>query len=436
MLKQSPSRSQRPKGFKVKHVLHLCVLLAVCIWLLYQVNHSRDKKAAYEEDSPLEISQKMQNGRDEIIKLGRRDLHPLVKGSLFDIEKRQGKEEGSEEEMEGSRSEESYQVDGQGGGDDEIDGHDQEMAEGEESEGMEDLIDEEDREREEGSEEQEGDEDKGFDFDDVLEDQIQDEEEGKGEIQEAIEERYKEDDASGSVTQNIQTISGSLRKIQEKEVESKNTVEVRQETKTYYTEDFSVGMEDSGTKGHLNLRARSSGSENASGVQVGNKIDSSSSDDAFYSTSLVEANEQSKMKNDLAMLLVKVPTLNGTSKLRELIHDLNSDLTLSVVDNLDAAQKEMEVLNGSWSISSQGTLQFDATDGTEKSTNENAVSRGESKTDDGLHSGERSSKILTADDNLDAAEEQAGEEEKSEDSSDFTFYQEDRLGANDIDAGV
>lgn len=436
MLKQSPSRSQRPKGLKVKHVLHICVLLAVCIWLLYQVNHSRDKKAAHEENSSLEISQKMQNGRDEIIKLGRRDLHPLVKGTLFDIEKRQGKEKGSEVEKEGSRSEDSYQVDGQGGGDDEIDGHDQEMAEEEESEGVEDLIDEEDREREEGSEELEGDEDKGFDFDDVLEDQIQDEEEGKSEIQEAIEGRYKDDDASGSVTQNIQTSSGSLRKIQEKDVENKNTVEVRKETKTYYTEDFSIGMEDSETKGHLNLRARSPGSENASRVQVGVTIDSSISDDAIYSTSLAEANEQSKMKNDSAMLIVRGPTLNGTSKLRESIHDPNSDLSLSVVDNLDAAQKGMEVLNGSRSISSQGTLQFDATDGTKKSTNENAVSSGESKTDGGLHSGEKSSKILTADDNLDAAEEQAGEEEKSTDSSDFAFYREDRLGANNIDASV
>ncbi|EXC01134.1 hypothetical protein L484_025507 [Morus notabilis] len=367
MLKQSPSRNQRPKGFKVKHVLQICVLLAICIWLLYQVKHSNDKKAEY-EDSSSEISRKIQNGRDEIITLGRRDLRPLVKDTSFDAKKREGKEEDSE--------------DGPGGGDDQIDGHDQERAEEEEAEGVEDLIDEEDRERDEGSEE----EDKGIDFEDVnvLEDQPQDEEEGKTHIRGAREEHHKDDDASGSVMRNTESIVGSLRKVQEKETESENDFEVGKETEKNHTEDFVVGMKDSETKMHYNFRAQSYGSEN--------DFASSRLDNAIYSTLLVkaEANEQSKVENNSAMLLAKGPTsLNGTSKLRELIHDLNptsnereaylqrhSYSTLSVVDNFDAAQKGKEVLDGPHSIPSQGTLQFD---GTDKSTDENAVSSGESK---------------------------------------------------------
>ncbi|CAH1439485.1 unnamed protein product [Lactuca virosa] len=36
MLKQSASRNQRAKGFKVKHAIQICVLLLVCVWLIYQ----------------------------------------------------------------------------------------------------------------------------------------------------------------------------------------------------------------------------------------------------------------------------------------------------------------------------------------------------------------------------------------------------------------
>ncbi|PQQ10772.1 neurofilament medium polypeptide [Prunus yedoensis var. nudiflora] len=63
MLKQSPSRNQRSKGFKVKHALQMFLLLAICIWLLYQLKHSHDKKA-YEESS-AKISGKMQNGHEK-----------------------------------------------------------------------------------------------------------------------------------------------------------------------------------------------------------------------------------------------------------------------------------------------------------------------------------------------------------------------------------
>ncbi|KAL4566154.1 hypothetical protein LXL04_030264 [Taraxacum kok-saghyz] len=37
MLKQSTSRNQRAKGFKVKHAIQISVLLLVFVWVLYQL---------------------------------------------------------------------------------------------------------------------------------------------------------------------------------------------------------------------------------------------------------------------------------------------------------------------------------------------------------------------------------------------------------------
>ncbi|KAL5559868.1 hypothetical protein UlMin_036079 [Ulmus minor] len=246
MLKQSPSRNQRSKEFKVKHALHICLLLAICIWLLYQLKHNHDKKKAY-GDSSSKLSGKLQNG-NEIIKLGRRDLQPRVKEASFEIKMPEGKEE-----VEESKLEEIDGDDGRGGGDDEIDGRDQERAEEEESEEVEDLIDDEDREREEETDELES-EDKGVDFEDVNSlDQTQ--HEGKSNTQEAREVHYKDDDASN----NMKTLSLNLRKVQEEEVE--------QENEKYGNQDSITGVKDSGSRVDDSLFAKSFPSEDAGEVK-------------------------------------------------------------------------------------------------------------------------------------------------------------------------
>ncbi|XVF36493.1 hypothetical protein REPUB_Repub19eG0063200 [Reevesia pubescens] len=137
MLKQSASRNQRYKGFKVKHVIQVCALLAFCIWLLNQVRNTYDKKGTG-------IVQKV-TSENGVIKLGRKDLDQQGQGSL--TENNESEEVEGEEEVEESKAEES-EDDGRGGGDDEIDGRDREKAEGEESEEVEDLIDGDDREKE------------------------------------------------------------------------------------------------------------------------------------------------------------------------------------------------------------------------------------------------------------------------------------------------
>ncbi|TYI92944.1 hypothetical protein E1A91_D02G104200v1 [Gossypium mustelinum] len=111
MIKQSATRNQRYKGFKVKHFVHMCALLALCIWLLNQFRNTYEKKG-------IGI---VQNGMNEdgAIKLGRKALDPQVQGWSA-VNNRTGDVEG------------------------EIDG---EKAEGEENE-VEDLIDEEDTDKE------------------------------------------------------------------------------------------------------------------------------------------------------------------------------------------------------------------------------------------------------------------------------------------------
>ncbi|KAG6537595.1 myb-like protein X [Zingiber officinale] len=52
MLRQVSSRNQRGKGgLKMKNALQICLVIAICIWLIYQMTHSRGKKKIFEEGS-------------------------------------------------------------------------------------------------------------------------------------------------------------------------------------------------------------------------------------------------------------------------------------------------------------------------------------------------------------------------------------------------
>ncbi|GLT62981.1 hypothetical protein SLA2020_355810 [Shorea laevis] len=188
MLKQTAAaRNHRDKGFKVKHVLQAFVLLGLCIWLLNQIRHSYGNKQAF-NDGNGSISEKLR-GEHGGIKLGRKDLNPQVELSKRGDNK--GGENEEEEEVEEIKPEEGDD-EGRGGGDDEIDGQDQEKTEEEESE-VEDLIDEEDREKENQIEDSS-----------LMEGQI--ENEGEEDSQEAREENYKGDDASSAVLQKSITM--------------------------------------------------------------------------------------------------------------------------------------------------------------------------------------------------------------------------------------
>ncbi|KAL5787970.1 hypothetical protein ACOSP7_004919 [Xanthoceras sorbifolium] len=105
MIKRSPSRNQRSKGVKVKHVLQICVLVAVCFWLIYQVKHSHDKKKEFDMRD-TKISVKEQN--DDGLKLGRKDLPRAQEASKN--EKHEEEEEEIAVEEENKHEEEDKEV--------------------------------------------------------------------------------------------------------------------------------------------------------------------------------------------------------------------------------------------------------------------------------------------------------------------------------------
>ncbi|KAI3794159.1 hypothetical protein L1987_36787 [Smallanthus sonchifolius] len=104
---KSPRRNGRTKGFKIKHVIQITMLLGVSIWLLYHIHHSDDKKSSV----TTKISQKSNNDNDsskDIYKLGRKVLRPKVKETKVDDEQNNENEdaEGVVEDHESDEHEE------------------------------------------------------------------------------------------------------------------------------------------------------------------------------------------------------------------------------------------------------------------------------------------------------------------------------------------
>ncbi|KAE9613091.1 hypothetical protein Lal_00027435 [Lupinus albus] len=80
MFTSSHQRIPRSNDLKVKHALQICIVLGICIWLIYHVGHSGDDTKTV----------------DEAIKLSRKDLHSHVEESSV-IDTRQREEEIEEE---------------------------------------------------------------------------------------------------------------------------------------------------------------------------------------------------------------------------------------------------------------------------------------------------------------------------------------------------
>ncbi|KAK9286740.1 hypothetical protein L1049_015144 [Liquidambar formosana] len=300
MFRQSPSRNQRSKSFKVKHVLQVCMLLAVCFWLIYQVKHSHDKKKEFDENGS-KISAKTQNG-EEILRFGRKDLNPLVEEKATNNEKHEeeeveeeeaggGEEEENKHEEEEQEEEESKSEDredeGRGGGDDEIDELDQEKTEGE-TDREEDFVDE-DKEKEEEGDEKESEEKEGEEKEGQLENESsvedQDHDGGGRNTHEAREEHYKGDDASSAVAHDTQTIGTENEKaILENSNENENMNIVGQENKSNDTDEINVDQKT----------ASLNGGEGEMAEENGNEIISSKSEDSSLQNSrtTTESNDQ------------------------------------------------------------------------------------------------------------------------------------------------
>ncbi|CAI9777213.1 unnamed protein product [Fraxinus pennsylvanica] len=87
MLKPAGSRNQRSKSLKVKHALQICLLLAICIWLLYQVKQSYKKKS---KSVSTQASENEENAL-QMLKLGRKDIKPQLLEEV-DLEDEESKE--------------------------------------------------------------------------------------------------------------------------------------------------------------------------------------------------------------------------------------------------------------------------------------------------------------------------------------------------------
>lgn len=278
MFRQVSSRNHRSKGLKVIHVLQMCLLLAICIWLLYQVKHSHDKKEVFDENN-LEFANKIDDdrgilifgrkdlnygvemaskngkhgeeeeseeeeidGSHEILKLGRKDLNLGVEMASKD--EKHGKEEESEEREEGNGEENVNKE--RAAGDDEIDEHDLEEVD-EEADRGEYLTDVEKEDIEKELEKEEN-EEKGSEDVDSSENHDHDGDDRNS--QEALEEHYRDDDASSAVVQDNHMIRSEI-----ENEESRNSKEVHldniekfnleNEHKTNRTEDSPVDKNDS-----------------------------------------------------------------------------------------------------------------------------------------------------------------------------------------------
>ncbi|WOH04837.1 hypothetical protein DCAR_0624249 [Daucus carota subsp. sativus] len=203
MYRQSSSRNQRNKGFKVKHALQIFLLFAVCFWLIYQVRHSYDKKVF--DDNDARNSQHLQTD-DEILKLGRKDPHPQVKEPSKKNEKLD--EEADEDiEVDIMAKEKEDKVKG---GDGELDEHDQQKSDAELD--RDKVIIDEEKELERVNEKKNG----KVDTDRISkveaegsEDNLDHDRDTKN-THKAREEQYKADDASSAVTNEGQTSSSEI----------------------------------------------------------------------------------------------------------------------------------------------------------------------------------------------------------------------------------
>ncbi|CAI0436698.1 unnamed protein product [Linum tenue] len=249
MIKRASSRS---KGIKVKHVLQISLLLGVCFWLIYQVKHSHDNKKEFgEKDAEVSTTTRTRVNDNEILKLGRKDLHPRVddvaknenvaeddetvaeeenvnaggdnkhakeleqeleltkheEEERDDVSKPEEEERGNDDDDENNKhdveeekkTEEETKVESRGAGDNEFGEHDQDKLEGEK--GGEALSEEE---REKGSEdgdtkESEVNKEEDKEVHGTLPED-EDHEDGSQNSHEAQEEHYKGDDASSAVT--------------------------------------------------------------------------------------------------------------------------------------------------------------------------------------------------------------------------------------------
>ncbi|KAJ6847014.1 uncharacterized protein M6B38_284405 [Iris pallida] len=205
MLRQASSRNQRAKGFRLKHALQIGILVAICIWLLYQVKHSHDKKRAYDARNSKVVTKVIENPED-FFNFGRKDLTRTEAATVHTNHKEEESEETQEEEEPEIKQEETEDEEVRGAEQDGIDAQDQENADGE-AEHVEDPTEEEDKEGQ---------------MEETDQSDSQDHEGGT----QAREENYKRDDASSAVVHDTRATESETVTINAKSTGEEQLVDV------------------------------------------------------------------------------------------------------------------------------------------------------------------------------------------------------------------
>lgn len=219
MLRQASSRNQRSKGFKIKHGLQICLLIAVCIWLLYQVKHSHDKKRALLRSKLLNNNV---DKKDDFFKFGRKDLPQIEESSKVAVNE-ETQEDEAEEDQDTKQDDNVNEIEideDKDAKEDFIDEQDQEKGdEEEEPEHLDESIEEEDKDNNnEINIEEEKDEHSEVDI-------FDNNQEHEGSTQEAREENYKRDDASSAVVHDARATESETGAVVEKPLEEEPTID-------------------------------------------------------------------------------------------------------------------------------------------------------------------------------------------------------------------
>ena len=203
MYRHSPSRHQKAKGFRLKHVLQICVLVGVCFWLIYQVKHSHDKRKQFDENDAKTSRDVEMNSA--VLKLGRKDLISQEKGPIKDLESHDEEveeeivEEDKSEEENGEQDKNEEEIGEEDKHGEEIEKEDKHEEESEEEEKHEEETAEEDKneeETEEGKKEEESGEEDKHDEENGEEDKHEEEngEEDKHEEETGIEDEHENEE--------------------------------------------------------------------------------------------------------------------------------------------------------------------------------------------------------------------------------------------------
>ncbi|XP_042050592.1 uncharacterized protein LOC121795977 [Salvia splendens] len=75
MYRQYYSRNQRNRGIKLKYALRISLLVAICFWLIYQVERSHDKNEEFEASDEKEFLNRGSIGG--LIRIRRKTIHPM-----------------------------------------------------------------------------------------------------------------------------------------------------------------------------------------------------------------------------------------------------------------------------------------------------------------------------------------------------------------------